>query len=479
MKSVIPVVLSGGTGTRMWPLSRTNYPKQFLKLASEQNSLLQETIMRLPESCEKSIVVCNESHRFVVAEQLLNIDYSPKTILLEPESKNTAPAIAIAAFSAMELDPNAILLIISSDHSVKNVDDFHKAIASSIKLAKKGYLVTFGVKPSSPETGYGYIKRGDAIDTLEPSYLVSQFIEKPNLETAKDFITSDKFLWNSGIFMFKAASFLEELKKYVPEIYESSKSSAKNQSSDLDFTRIDCEAFAKCPSESIDYAVMEKTNKAVVIPVDIGWSDIGTWSGLWNVLEKDQSKNSCIGDIIAVDSYDNYLHSSHKLVAAIGVNNLAVIETKDAILISDKNKSQDIKLLINEMKKAGRSELLSHRVVYRPWGKYDTIDEGTNFKVKRITVNPGERLSLQRHKLRAEHWVVVSGTAKVKIENKELLLAANQSTYIPIGSAHSLENPYQKPLEIIEVQTGVYTEEDDVIRLEDKYGRTQSNNNKL
>ncbi len=473
MSSIVPVIMCGGNGTRMWPLSRTNYPKQFLNLTSEDKSLLQQTIERIPTKADGAIFVCNENHRFLLAEQVLNIGYQANTILLEPSAKNTAPAIALAAFKALESNKDAILLVLASDHAIAKTAEFHHAIDQAHELAEKGKLVTFGISPSKPETGYGYIKQGQAIAN-SAGFDVAEFVEKPDLETAQAYLESGQFSWNSGMFMFKAQVYLDELKKYSPEIYQVCEKSIQEQSTDLDFTRINAEAFASCPDDSIDYAVMEKTDKAAVVPMDIGWNDVGSWASLWEISDKDDNNNVIVGDVINQDSSGNHIHSPNKLTATIGIKDLVIIDTPDAILVADKNQSQAIKKVVATLDKQERSEHITHREVYRPWGKYDSIDNGKRFQVKRITVKPGEKLSVQMHHHRAEHWIVVSGTARVRNGDKEFLMTENESTYIPIGEIHYLENPGKVPLELIEVQSGSYLGEDDIVRFEDRYGRVES-----
>jgi mannose-1-phosphate guanylyltransferase len=462
--------MAGGSGSRLWPLSRQAYPKQFLNLQGD-NTMLQDTLARLSSIEHGSpMVICNEDHRFTVAEQLRLHGQTESDIILEPVGRNTAPAVALAAFRAIEQDNDATLLVLAADHVIKHPEAFVDVVKQAQPLAEQEYLVTFGIVPSAPETGYGYIKQGQPL-TGSTSYLVDRFVEKPDLATAKDYIETGNYLWNSGMFLLKARQYLSELKQYRPDIYSACEKACQTASTDLDFVRIDQEAFEQCPDESIDYAVMENTNKAAVIPLECGWSDVGSWLALWEVAEQDEMMNASKGDVLSVDTSNSYLHSTEKLIATVGVDNLIVVETKDAVLVASKDKVQDVKKIVNTIKSEKRSEWQHHREVYRPWGKFDSVDTGDRFQVKRITVKPGGKLSVQMHYHRAEHWVVVSGTAKVRIGDKEVLLTENQSTYIPVGEIHSLENPGQIPLELIEVRSGSYLAEDDIVRLDDKYGR--------
>ncbi|MEZ9233744.1 mannose-1-phosphate guanylyltransferase/mannose-6-phosphate isomerase [Vibrio amylolyticus] len=467
---LIPVIMAGGSGSRLWPLSRQAFPKQFLNLQGEK-TMLQDTVDRLIDlDHEAPIVICNEDHRFTVAEQLRLNGTVYSDILLEPAGRNTAPAVALAAFRAMQKDDNATLLVLAADHVIKQPANFVNAVENAKLLADSGLLVTFGIVPRKPETGYGYIQAGQPINTTVASR-VTQFVEKPSLETATGYLESGDYLWNSGMFLFKASDFLSELKEFRPDIYSSCEKAMTSVDSDLDFLRIEEESFLACPSESIDYAVMEKTKHAAVVPLDCGWSDVGSWSALWDVADKDNQGNSSKGDVISVDTINSYMHSTEKLITTVGLDNVIVVETKDAVLVADKDKVQDVKEIVETIKRENRTEWHHHREVYRPWGKYDSIDNGNRFQVKRITVKPGAKLSVQMHYHRAEHWIVVSGTAKVRNGDKEILLTENQSTYIPLGEIHSLENPGQVPLELIEVQSGSYLGEDDIVRFEDKYGR--------
>lgn len=465
---MIPVILSGGSGTRLWPLSRKKYPKQFLSLNSEI-SLFQETYKRLEAiNLIDPMVVCSENSRFIVAEHLRNAGCEDSTIVLEPSARNTCPAIAVAALIALEKDSDPVLMVLPADHVIGDVDAFGKAADKAEKLAQEGKLITFGVSPTEPNTGYGYIECGE--DIHEGSFKIKNFKEKPNKENAQKMLDQGGFLWNSGMFVFKASVFLEELKKTAPEIIEHAKNSIRNAKTDLDFIRLNNDDFIKCDDISIDYAVMEKTDNSAVVCLDAHWCDVGSWASLWDIAEKDDNGNACKGDVVAIDSSDNYFYSEDKLVAAIGVNNLTVVDTKDALLIADR-KDGNIRKIVKKLRAEGRAEADIHRVVYRPWGHYDTICSGSRDLVKRITVKAGAKLSKQMHHHRAEHWVVVRGTAQVTKGDETFILAENESVYLPLGVTHSLKNPGKIPLEIIEVQTGSYLGEDDIVRFEDLYGR--------
>lgn len=464
--TISAVIMAGGSGTRLWPLSRAAHPKQFLSLAGEK-TMLQETMSRLNDiNISSSITICNEEHRFFVAEQLNAID-GLGTIILEPEGRNTAPAIALAALAAMKEDP--LLLILAADHVIKNQDVFTSSVNSAIPIAEAGKLVTFGIVPTEAHTGYGYIKKGEDEGL---GYKVDKFVEKPSDSVAKEYFSSGDYFWNSGMFLIRASRYLEELKKFRSDIYDACVLSMQNVVSDLDFLRVDNTAFLKSPSDSIDYAVMEKTQDAVVVPMDAGWSDVGSWSSLWDVQDKDKSGNVVHGDVLLHETKNSYVRADEKLVTTIGVDNLAVISTKDAILVAHRNSVQDVKEIIDQLKNEERPEWKLHREVYRPWGKYDSIDNGDRYQVKRITVKPGAKLSVQMHHHRAEHWIVVSGAAKVTNGDKTFILSENESTYIPVGVVHALENPGKVLLELIEVQSGSYLGEDDIIRFEDYYGRS-------
>lgn len=458
------VIMAGGSGSRLWPLSRAGHPKQFVAI-NGTDTMLQATVKRLRGlEVESVITICNEEHRFFVAEQLREINCLGQ-IILEPLGRNTAPAIALAALTA-EDDP--LLLVLSADHQINDECAFLSAINKGIPLAEDGKLVTFGVVPDQPHTGYGYIKKGPQNGA---GFDVEKFVEKPSDTTAQEYLSSGDYLWNSGMFLFRASRYQEELKKFRPDIYEACKASIDDVESDLDFMRVDKEHFTQCPSDSIDYAVMEKTTDAVVVSMDAGWSDIGSWSSLWDISKKDDSGNAIQGDVMLHNTHNCYVRSDSKLVATVGVDNLVIVCTKDAVMVADKECAQDVKIIAQQLKENLRSEWELHREVFRPWGKYDSIDNGERYQVKRITVKPGAKLSVQMHHHRAEHWIVVSGSANVTNGDKTFLLCENESTYIPIGVTHSLENPGKVPLEIIEVQSGSYLGEDDIVRFEDRYGR--------
>ena len=465
---MIPVILSGGSGTRLWPLSRGHYPKQFLPLVSA-HTMVQETLLRLAgiDGLQAPIAVCNEEHRFMMAEQLWDIDAKPATIILEPAGKNTAPAVAMAALTASSEDD--VLLVLPADHVIADVLVFHRAVIQARELAEQGYLVTFGIVPTEPETGYGYIKR--AASQHGAAFDVAAFVEKPDLETAKGYLATGEFFWNSGMFAFKAGSFLAELEKFNPRMLAVCRQALKAATVDLDFTRPNRELFLSCPADSIDYAVMEKTDKAVVIPLDAGWNDVGSWSALWDVTDKDPFGNAISGDVLTFDTQNSFIHAQNKLVAVVGVHDLVVIETDDAVMIASKDRVQEVKQIVNQLKLNGRSEADIHRKSYRPWGHYDLVDSGDRHQTKRIVVKPGGKLSVQKHHHRAEHWVVVKGTAMVTKGEEKILVTENESIYIPLGIVHCLENPGVIPLEIVEVQSGSYLGEDDIVRLGDQYGR--------
>jgi len=476
MSKIIPIILGGGTGSRLWPLSRESFPKQFLKLTDDSEyTLIQKTYKRIEniENMTKPIIICNEEHRFIVGDQMNRINTKPLSILLEPEGRNTAPAIAIASLKALEEYKDPILLILSSDHEIKNVQKFTESIKRSIDLAKEGKLVIFGIIPTHPSTGYGYIK---SLIKLSEGNLVSskveKFIEKPDIETAQKLFEDKHFTWNSGIFVFKAKSILNELKSYAPEIIKSCEQCLKKSQKDLDFLRLDKKTFTNCENISIDYAVMEKTKKAYVLPLNCGWDDIGTWDSLWNISKKDPKGNATKGKILTKDTKNSLIRSEEKLVVSIGLDNIIIIETKDAVLVADKKKAQKVKNIVNTLNKQGLIEGRQHKKVFRPWGYYLSIENDRKWQIKKIEVNPGASLSLQMHKQRAEHWIVVKGTAKVEVDEKEYYLSENESTYIPLGSKHRLSNPGTKPLILIEVQSGDYLGEDDIVRFEDNYGRS-------
>jgi mannose-1-phosphate guanylyltransferase len=463
-----PVIMAGGSGSRLWPLSRSLYPKQFLALTGEQ-TMLQETLQRLSNlDVNAPLVICNEEHRFIVAEQLRALDKTG-SIILEPVGRNTAPAIALAAEVTVN-DNDPLVLVLAADHVIQNTDTFTEAVKSAIPLAQSGKLVTFGIVPTQAHTGYGYIKRGNNVSDSS-GYDVNAFVEKPDPQTAANYVESGEYYWNSGMFLIKASRYLQELQKYRPEIFNACKKALEHTTHDNDFVRLDAQAFAACPDESVDYAVMENTTDAVVVPLDAGWNDIGAWSALWEVNEKDEAGNTAFGDTILQETSNSLIHGGERLIATVGLDNIVIVDTKDALLVACKDKVQDVKKIVEKLKADKRSEFKFHREVYRPWGKYDSIDNGERYQVKRITVNPGEKLSIQMHHHRAEHWIVVSGTASVTNGDKTFLLTENESTYIPIGIVHALENSSKVPLEMIEVQSGSYLGEDDIVRFEDRYGR--------
>lgn len=500
---IVPVIMSGGAGTRLWPLSRELYPKQLLPLVNDC-TMLQETQLRLNglQNLAEPLVVCNESHRFMVAEQMRQAGCPAGAILLEPAGRNTAPAVAVAALQAQRAGADPVLLVLPADHVIVDAETFRGAVVAGAELARDGKLVTFGIVPTKAETGYGYIRAGErlgcnrsaegrvtsaeeyqspavkelhsALSTQHPAltgYTVASFVEKPDLPTAESYLASGDYYWNSGMFMFRASRYLEELEKFAPQMLDCCREALEKAQRDLDFVRLDAEAFAACPKDSIDYAVMEKTAEAVVIPLDAGWSDVGSWSALWEVGQADGAGNVMRGDVLTHDSRNCYLHSSGRMVAAVGLEDHVVVETADAVLVARRDRAQDVKAIVEQLKAQGRGEALLHRRVNRPWGSYESIDHSERFQVKRITVNPGASLSLQMHHHRAEHWIVVKGTARITRGDDTLVISENQSTYIPLGVKHRLENPGLIPLELIEVQSGAYLGEDDIVRFEDKYGR--------
>ena len=464
------VLLSGGSGTRLWPLSREAYPKQFLPLVGD-DSMLQATWLRVAPIAPSAppIVIANEEHRFLAAEQLRLVGVSDPAIVLEPVGRNTAPAIAAAALQAMAAGEDPLLLVLPSDHVVRDAEAFRAAVRAATPAAEQGALVTFGIVPDAPETGFGYIQASEG----EGVRKITRFVEKPDAGTAKEYLDAGGYYWNSGMFLFRASRYLDELRKFRPDILAAAAHAFEAAKRDGDFIRLDKEAFAACPSDSIDYAVMEKTDAAMVLPVDIGWNDVGSWSALWGVSEQDDAGNAHHGDVISVDSRDSYAYA-RRLVALVGVDNLVVVETDDAVLVARKDRVQQVKDVVARLKSDRRSQAALHREVHRPWGSYDSVDVGDGFQVKRIKVKPGARLSLQSHARRAEHWIVVRGTARVTRDNDVFELFANQSTYIPIGAKHRLENPGAGTLELIEVQSGDYLGEDDIVRYDDVYGRAGS-----
>lgn len=470
---ITPVILAGGSGTRLWPLSRQLNPKQFLKLLGDR-TMFQQTLQRLEGlPCTAPIVVCSEEHRFLAAEQLREIATEGTSIILEPSPRNTAPAIALAALQSMKGDGNAMLLVLPADHLIADPESFRQTVRNAIPEAEKGRLVTFGIVPSRPETGYGYIRRGEQRDVN--AWSVASFTEKPDENTAKEYMESGKYWWNGGMFLFSAESYLAELNRLAPEIHDACSKAMEHVLMDLDFLRVNRKNFESSPSLSIDYAVMEKTDAASVVPLDSGWSDIGSWASLWEVCEKNGEGNALKGDVKTIETQDSLIRAENRLVATVGVKDLIVVETKDAVIVANRHHVQKIKDLVEDIRSNGRHEHLNQREVFRPWGSYDSIERGQRYQVKRISVKPGEKLSLQMHHHRAEHWIVVAGTAKITIEDQSFLVTENESTFIPLGKRHSLENPGKIPLELIEVQSGSYLGEDDIVRLEDKYGRCKGN----
>jgi len=470
---LFPVILSGGSGTRLWPLSRKLYPKQLLPLVDDR-TMLQNTVLRtagLP-GAGAPLIICNEAHRFLVAEQLRALNTPAESIILEPVGRNTAPAVGIAALRAAEQDPEALLLILPADHVITDEDRFRATVASGLGAAEAGKLITFGIVPHKPETGYGYIRKGAPLDhESDAVFAVDEFREKPDLATAENYLASGQYLWNSGMFLMRATAYLEELGRFQPEMLDICQRAYAGAAADLDFLRLPLEIFSTCPEDSIDYAVMEKTGSAAVIPLDAGWNDVGSWSSLLEVGRQDKNGNVLIGDVLTEDVTGSYIHAGSRLVTALGLHDHVVVETKDAVLVAARDRVQDVKKLVNQLKDADREEPLLHSKVYRPWGAYEGTDKGTRFQVKRITVKPGEVLSLQMHHHRAEHWIVVSGTARITRGDETFVLTEDQSTYIPLGTTHRMENPGKIPLELIEVQTGSYLGEDDIVRFEDVYGR--------
>ncbi|MDQ5908637.1 MAG: mannose-phosphate guanylyltransferase / mannose-6-phosphate isomerase [Pseudomonadota bacterium] len=475
---IIPVILSGGSGTRLWPLSRETYPKQFLPLV-DRNTMLQNTALRVAglHDMAAPMIVCNEDHRFMVAEQLRSVGIHPAAVMLEPVGRNTAPAVAVAALQAQSAGADPLLLILPADHVITDVAGFRAAILQVAPHAEAGRLITFGIVPSAPETGYGYIKAGSSINDAQV-YAVDRFVEKPDSATAQHYLESGDYYWNSGMFMFRASAFLAELERFAPAMLIACQQALTLGRPERDFLWLDREAFAACPKDSIDYAVMEKTDHAVVMPLAVGWNDVGSWSALWEAGERDQEGNIERGDVISIDTRDSYIDAGSRLVATVGVEHLVVVETSDAVLVASKERVQDVKAVVDQLKTRQRSEGRLHRKVYRPWGCYDSIDFDQRFQVKRITVNPGASLSSQMHHHRAEHWVVVHGTARVTRGEEVFLLTENQSTYISVGVRHRLENPGKIPLEIVEVQSGSYLGEDDIVRYDDAYGREESEGEK-
>ncbi|NWG87679.1 MAG: mannose-1-phosphate guanylyltransferase/mannose-6-phosphate isomerase [Hydrogenophilaceae bacterium] len=469
--TLYPVILSGGSGTRLWPLSRAALPKQLLPLVS-QHSMLQETVLRLAglPGVSQPLVVCNHEHRFLIAEQLREIGIEPKGIFLEPTGRNTAPAAAVAALVLVREDPEAVLFLLPADHLIRDVAAFHKAVKEGMQAAERGHLVTFGIVPDSPHTGYGYIRLGESLAGIA-AHKAARFVEKPDRETAERFMDSGEYLWNSGMFLFSARQYLDELAASRPEMLAACERALQGGNKDLDFYRLDKAAFEACPADSIDYAVMERTAQGAVVPAAIGWDDIGAWASLWAVADKDAAGNVVRGDVWLDAAANSYVRAESRMVAALGVRDLIIVETADAVLVADKAHAQDVKKVVEYLKNNGRSEHEFHTRVFRPWGWYEGVDEGERFQVKRIAVKPGAALSLQMHHHRAEHWIVVKGTAKVTRDEETFLVSENESTFIPLGTRHRLENPGKVVLEMIEVQSGSYLGEDDIVRFEDVYRR--------
>ena len=462
---ILPIIMAGGSGSRLWPLSRSLYPKQFITLTSNK-TMLQDTVARLSLIKHQApMFICNEEHRFIVAEQLRQENFKHSGIILEPVGKNTAPAIALAAIRAVQGGEDPLLLVLAADHVIQNIHAFSQTIENAITHAEQGALITFGIIPTTPETGYGYIKKGDSINS--ELYEVDAFVEKPDLATAECYLASSDYLWNSGMFLFKASRFLDELNKYCPEILKTCQMAMSTATNDLDFIRISYDIFSQCPDNSIDYAVMENAKNVLVIPMNVGWSDVGSFSSLWEVSPKDAKSNVIVGDVLTENTSNSYIYAQSKLVSTVGIDNLVIVETKDAVLVANKDNVQQVKNIVNQLKNAGRIESEQHREVFRPWGSHDDIAQGQRFHVKHLRVKPGEKTALQLHYHRAEHWIVVQGTARVTNGDKTLLLGENESTYIPIGSPHRIENPGKIDLHLIEVRSGNYLQEDDIIRLEE------------
>ena len=471
MQSFYPVIMCGGVGTRLWPISRKAYPKQFLPLAS-QRSMLLETVDRLKgTTAAKPIFLCNEEHRFLVASQIQEIGLEGAPILLEPEGRNTAPAIALAAFHVARTDPSGVLAVLAADHVISKTGAFLEALEKARIAAEKGHLVAFGIEPDSPNTGYGYIKSNESA-VAEGVYGIDQFVEKPDAQTAQDLVADGSYRWNSGMFVFQADRYLEELKLNAPDIFEACQKAMASPVPDLDFIRPNRDAFLACRSDSIDYAVMEKCKRAAVVPCDLGWSDVGSWAQLWDIAEKDEAGNASVGDAILVNTKGSYVRSEGQLVAVVGCEDIVVVSTPDVVMVAPRKHAQDVKYLVDAVKTAGRSEHETHTKAYRPWGFYESVHNGERHQVKHIQVYPGAKLSLQKHFHRAEHWVVVKGTAIVTRDEEEIMLTENESVYLPLGCVHRLENPGKVPLSLVEVQTGSYLGEDDIVRIEDIYSRS-------
>jgi mannose-1-phosphate guanylyltransferase / mannose-6-phosphate isomerase len=477
---IIPVILCGGSGTGLWPVSRELYPKQLMALLGGQMSLLQDTVRRAADVVPgaQPIVVCNENQRFMVAAQLQALDVQARSIILEARGRNTAPAIAAAALEAMGEGEDPLLLVLPADHFLADTAPLAASFHCARYWADRGEIVAFGIKPTAPETGYGYVKQGEVLPMegetggdQPQAFRIAAFAEKPDRDAAGSFLASGQYLWNSGMFLFRSSTYLKQLGQFAPRIAECCTAAHARANRDLDFLRLDGAALETCPSSSIDRALMEKIGHAVVVSLDVAWRDLGAWSDLHEVLEKDPAGNVLVGDVIAEHVRHSYLHATNRMIAAAGVSDLVVVETKDAVLVAPLDRVQEVKDLVGRLQAEGREEVKVHSRVYRPWGSYESIDLGDRFQVKRITVNPGAKLSLQKHYHRAEHWVVVKGTARITKDREELFLSENQSTYVPLGMLHRLENPGRIPLELIEVQTGSYLKEDDIERRDDVYGR--------
>ena len=473
---IVPVILAGGSGTRLWPMSRALYPKQLIDIYND-HTMLQNTLLRLSgiNGLGAPVVICNNDHRFMTAEQLRQLDTRDFRIILEPCGRNTAPAIALAALDLCgeeaETEEDPVMLVLPADHVIEDIPAFQAAVNQGDAMARQGSLVTFGIVPGSPETGYGYIQKGQALPDRSGAFRISRFVEKPDLETARGYVDSGEFCWNSGMFMFKASAIRDELEALAPDIMEQCRTAVNKGREDLDFYRVDREAFERISGDSIDYAVMEKTDKGVVIPLDAGWNDLGSFDALWQTGQKDQYNNVTSGDVLVHDVKDTYVHAESRLVTAVGLDGFVIVDTEDAVLVAPRDKVQNVKKIVAQLKENDREEAITHAKVYRPWGDYETVDMSDRYQVKRITVKPGAKLSLQKHYHRAEHWTVVSGTAIVTKGEEEIMLKEDESIYIPLGTMHRLENPGRIPLELIEVQSGAYLGEDDIVRFDDVYGR--------
>ena len=475
--ALVPVILCGGTGTRLWPLSRASYPKQYWPLAGTgEDTLLQQTQQRLKglPGLGAPLLICNEDHRFIVAEQLRQIGVEPQAILLEPIGRNTAPAVAVAALQATAHGEDPLLLVLAADHVIRDAATFRATVTAGMAAAEAGQLVTFGIVPTAPETGYGYIEAAQSLLGANAPVPIARFVEKPDRATAEQFLATGRFTWNSGMFLFKASAILAELERLAPEVVSACRSSLEHDSADLDFLRLEREAFASCPSVALDVAVMERTDRGAVLPLEAGWSDVGSWSALWETADQDSDGNVLRGRVISEGSSNCYLRSEHRLVVGLGVEDLVVVETDDVVLVAHRDRAQEVKAIVGLLEREGAPESKAHRKIYRPWGSYDGVTEGERWQVKRIVVNPGASLSLQMHHHRAEHWIVVQGSALVEKDGRQEMVSENQSTYIPLGCRHRLSNPGKIPVELIEVQSGPYLGEDDIVRFEDRYGRSDA-----